>query len=223
MRRIAEISQNNTESNEMKKSLTNPTNNRFKWPNVLTFFRLLASIPLCYFIVRNDSIGAVLFISLAAFSDYLDGYLARKLNQESKLGKIMDPFVDKILGGSAIVTLCIMGEIPWSLLWLFLTRDVFLVIATLILLWQKKQLVAETKVGKFSTGFFMLGLAIVVANIPYAKYLFYAFLLLYLFSGFLYSIRIFQSPQAKELKAKAKAYISESRSKTGESEKEQKK
>jgi cardiolipin synthase len=212
----------------MKMSLTNPTNNWLTWPNVLTFFRLLASIPLCYFIVRNDSIGAVLFISLAAFSDYLDGYLARKLNQESKLGKTLDPFVDKILGGSAIVTLCIMGKIPWSLLWLFLTRDVFLVIATLILLWQKKQLVAETKVGKYSTGLFMLGLALVVANIPvanipYAIYIFYACLILYLFSGLLYSIRIFQSPQAKELKAKAKAYISESRSKTGESEKEQKK
>lgn len=209
----------------MKMSLTKPRNNWLTWPNVLTFFRLLASIPLCYFIVRNDSIGAVLFISLAAFSDYLDGYLARKLNQESKLGKTMDPFVDKILGGSAIVTLCIMGKIPWSLLWLFLTRDVFLVITTLILLWQKKQLVAETKVGKFSTGLFMLGLALVVANIPYniAIYLFYACLVLYLFSGLLYSIRIFQSPQAKELKAKAKAYISENRSKTGESGKEQKK
>lgn len=195
-----------------------PTNNWLTWPNALTFFRLLASIPLCYFIVVDNSIGAVLFISLAAFSDYLDGYLARKLNQESKLGKTLDPFVDKILGGSAIVTLCVIGKIPWSLLWLFLIRDVFLVITTLILLWQKKQLVAETKVGKFSTGLFMLGLALVVANIPYAGYLFYTCLVLYLLSGLLYSIRIFQSPQAKELKAKAKAYISENRSKTGGSE-----
>jgi cardiolipin synthase len=203
--------------------LTQRTRNWLTWPNVLTVFRLLASIPLCYFIVVNDSIGAVIVISFAAFSDYLDGYLARKLNQESKLGKTMDPFVDKILGGSAIITLCIMGKIPWSLLWLLLIRDVFLVIATLILLWQKKPLVAETKVGKFSTGLFMLGLALVVANIPYAGTVFYACLILYLFSGLLYSIRIFQSPQAKELKAKAKAYISENRTKTGESEKEQKK
>ncbi len=204
------------------KMLTKPTNNWLTWPNLLTLLRLLASIPLCYFIIRNDSIGAVIIISLAAISDYMDGYLARKLNQESKLGKTLDPFVDKILGGSAIVTLCIMGKIQWSLLGLFLIRDIFLVIATLILLWQKKQLVAETKVGKYSTGLFMLGLALVVANIPYAIYLFYACLVLYLFSGLLYSIRIFQSPQAKELKAKAKAYISESRSKTGDSEKEQK-
>ncbi len=74
---------------------------RWTIPNVLTVFRLLAAlgVPLSYIVFPSpyaDWIAVVLFIS-AAFTDYLDGYLARKLDQVSKFGRMLDPIADKAM------------------------------------------------------------------------------------------------------------------------------
>ena len=52
-------------------------------PNLLTIFRLVAVVPLVIFILQRNSLVAFLIILLATFSDYLDGYLARRFKQES--------------------------------------------------------------------------------------------------------------------------------------------
>ena len=71
-------------------------------PNILTFFRILAVLPMAVLVMLDQpwawatAIG--LFIA-AAISDFLDGYFARRLNQYSDLGRILDPIADKILIG----------------------------------------------------------------------------------------------------------------------------
>ncbi|MCX5971585.1 MAG: CDP-alcohol phosphatidyltransferase family protein [Coprothermobacterota bacterium] len=173
-------------------------------PNLLTIFRLAAVTPLVIFILARNSLAAFLVILLATFSDYLDGYLARRFKQESRLGKILDPTADKLLGGAAFISLCIAQYLPWSIFALFAARDLILLITMFILTAQHKRILTETKIGKFSTGLFMLSLALVVIEVPYAILLFYICFAIYLYTGAIYVIRIFQTPEGKELKEEAK-------------------
>lgn len=184
-------------------------------PNILTFMRLIFAFPVFWGIISDHPLVSIIFICLAGLSDFFDGYLARKLKQESKIGKISDPFVDKFFGGLSLLALVMAEYAPWMILWLFLARDLFLVIVSLILLWQHKDLVAETKVGKVSTGIFIFSLVLIVTRIPHGLYLFYACFALYVLSGLLYSIRIFQSPEASSVKKKAAVLIQGLKQKAG--------
>jgi cardiolipin synthase len=66
-------------------------------PNLLTLGRILFIIPILYFFeIGNYKIGILLLI-LAMLTDFFDGYLARKLNQTTKIGAILDPIADKLI------------------------------------------------------------------------------------------------------------------------------
>lgn len=65
-------------------------------PIVVTLFRLLLTVPALYFLVEGRNFIAGFLILVAGVSDWLDGELARKNNQVSKLGLLLDPFVDKV-------------------------------------------------------------------------------------------------------------------------------
>ena len=91
-------------------------------PNLITLFRICI-IPVfivCFYLPFSYAhmLAALIFI-LASFSDWLDGYLARKLIQTSKLGAFLDPVADKLLVGCVIVMLVKKGragEIPCLLI-----------------------------------------------------------------------------------------------------------
>jgi len=77
-------------------------------PNKITMFRIFI-IPLFVVLLISDSregsMAAAVLFSIAALSDWLDGYLARTLNQVTTLGKLLDPIADKILVTSALIPL----------------------------------------------------------------------------------------------------------------------
>jgi len=85
-------------------------------PNLLTMGRVVM-IPLFLWLLdRGDPTScywAAIVFTLASLTDALDGYLARKLNVVSVLGKLLDPLADKILTGFAFIGLSILGELPW--------------------------------------------------------------------------------------------------------------
>ena len=80
----------------------------------LTFFRLLSGPFIFMLIIGTKSFGAALFIFLlASFSDYWDGFLARKYNLESELGEVMDPIADKVLTLFLIMALVVHFQSPF--------------------------------------------------------------------------------------------------------------
>jgi cardiolipin synthase len=93
-------------------------------PNVISIIRL-AGVPLFLWLVLVPEADgwalAVLFVS--GVSDYADGYLARRLNQTSKVGEILDPVADRLYILSTVIGLAARGIIPWWLALLLPARD----------------------------------------------------------------------------------------------------
>jgi len=89
-------------------------------PNILSIFRILL-VPvfiIVYFSDNNDSrLIAALIYALASFSDFLDGFLARRLKASTNLGKILDPLGDKLMTIAAMICITIDGIIPvWAVI-----------------------------------------------------------------------------------------------------------
>ena len=96
-------------------------------PNIISIIRL-AGVPLfLWLILVPEADGwALLVLMLSGISDYADGYLARRLNQTSKLGAILDPVADRLYILSTVIGLAVRDVIPWWLAVLLPARDLFL-------------------------------------------------------------------------------------------------
>ena len=98
-------------------------------PNALTIVRF-AAIPLFVWLLLDERSGpswpAGIVFGLAAFTDQLDGYLARRWHVESQFGKVADPLADRLMIDTAVVMLVAFDRLPWIAL-LILARDLLLV------------------------------------------------------------------------------------------------
>jgi cardiolipin synthase len=96
-------------------------------PNLISIIRL-AGVPLFLWLILGPGADgwALGVLVLSGVSDYLDGYLARRLDQTSRLGEILDPVADRLYILSTVVGLAVRGTIPWWLALLLPARDVFL-------------------------------------------------------------------------------------------------
>ena len=121
--------------------------------NKITFFRIIL-IPffiLFLFVLgkRGVVISLVIF-AVASFSDWLDGYVARKKNQITTTGKIVDPVADKILVYSAFICFVYFHIIPFWMVIIIMARD-FLVMALRVQLAAHGTVLAASPVAKFKT------------------------------------------------------------------------
>lgn len=85
-------------------------------PNLLTFARLPLAVALFACIAYEQWLAALLVFAAAAITDWLDGFLARRLNQLSALGRNLDPLIDKVLTGGAFIYLMPVKDAelsPW--------------------------------------------------------------------------------------------------------------
>ncbi len=103
-----------------------PPDRVFTVPNALSALRL-ALVPVFFWLVLTRQDGwalAVLFVS--GWTDYFDGVLARRLNQVSRLGQLLDPAADRLYILATLVGLGWRGIVPWWLLVVVVARDVLL-------------------------------------------------------------------------------------------------
>ncbi|MDF5711134.1 MAG: CDP-diacylglycerol--glycerol-3-phosphate 3-phosphatidyltransferase [Nostoc sp. S4] len=134
-------------------------------PNWITFSRLLG-VPLLLYGLYNPTpeakwICLIIFL-IAALTDWLDGYLARKLNQISDLGKFLDPLVDKFLVLAPLMVLIELGKVPAWGVFLILARE--LAIAG----WRVNQttITGANIWGKLKTISQIVAIALLIAPLP---------------------------------------------------------
>ena len=107
------------------------------WPNALSAARLVGVPIFLWLIIVPQTAEADLIASgilgLAGISDWLDGKLARMLNQQSRLGQILDPAADRLYIAATIIALAVRGIIPWWLFAAIAGRELCVGIALLVL------------------------------------------------------------------------------------------
>ena len=105
----------NRESDAMRGSVTGQRRGRsVSLPNILTYGRILAipALVACFFVKGDWGRWVAMWIFIAAgVSDFLDGYLARAWQQQSKIGRMLDPVADKLIVSAALMMLAADGTI----------------------------------------------------------------------------------------------------------------
>jgi cardiolipin synthase len=94
-------------------------------PNALSLIRL-ACVPLFLYLLfgRDNRQGAAWLLAALGCSDWVDGYIARRFNQVSTLGKILDPAADRVLLAVGVFAILIDGSVPAWVAWLAIAREV---------------------------------------------------------------------------------------------------
>ncbi len=146
--------QTNVKKKERNKNLT--------IPNAMSLFRILV-IPVFVVFAVNDNIpGALIALGLSGLSDALDGFVARRFNQITELGKMLDPFADKLTQGAVAICIAIRYPSICPLLVLFVAKELTMLCGACYLLKKQKKPCASKWYGKVSTVLFYLSIALIV-------------------------------------------------------------
>ncbi len=157
-------------------------------PNRITLCRIILSILLLILIIfPMEKIGidfpefkianviinskylicGVIFM-IASLTDFLDGYLARKYNLVTDLGKVMDAIADKVLVNGVLIVLAVEGYISVVVPVVIVSRDIF-VDSIKMVAGQKSGAVGASKAGKFKTAFMLVGITLLFfQDIPFS-------------------------------------------------------
>jgi CDP-diacylglycerol--glycerol-3-phosphate 3-phosphatidyltransferase len=155
-------------------------------PNILTFLRILlipVIVGVFYAPIEHANLIACTLFALAALTDWLDGYLARKLNQTTPFGAFLDPVADKITVAVALTMLVEVHAVWW------LTLPAIVIIGREIVISALREWMAEagrranvavSYVGKIKTAAQMTAIALLLAFLPNHEYMWTGLTLLYI-------------------------------------------
>lgn len=130
---------------------------KFTIPNVLSIIRILLVAVFCIVYFRPGMlIFAFLVILLSGISDLLDGYIARKFNQISDLGKILDPVADKLFQLSTVICFVISGAVPYWAVAIIIVKELVMMIGALIYYNKSEVVIAAKWYGKLASALFFI-------------------------------------------------------------------
>ena len=140
-------------------------------PNKLTILRVIMIPFFVAFLMLEDGanttyryIAAALFI-IASLTDLLDGKIARKYNLVTNFGKFMDPLADKLLVCSALICMIELGQLPAWMVIIIISRE-FIISGFRLVASDNGVVIAASYWGKFKTTFQMIGVVLLILNIP---------------------------------------------------------
>jgi cardiolipin synthase len=121
-------------------------------PNVISFIRL-GAIPVFWWLLlgAENVAGATILFVLIATTDWLDGYLARRLGQVTKLGKALDPVADRLMIASAVIAGLLAGIVPAVIGITLIVREVYMAIVAFGLVARKGGTLEVRRLGKVAT------------------------------------------------------------------------
>ena len=123
----------------------------FNVPNFLSFLRIALVPVFLWFLLEEMFVSAITVLAIAGLTDLLDGYLARKLNQTTKLGKLLDPVADRLYIFATLLALSATGYVPWWLAGLVILRDLLMLISLPVLASVGHRTLPVHYLGKAST------------------------------------------------------------------------
>ncbi len=136
--------------------------------NYISFTRILLAIPIYYFVsnievIEHSRIILVALYILAYITDLLDGYFARKNNEITELGKIIDPLADKILVIMIVAYLYYFNLLPNYYFWIIILRDLIIFTGGIFVSNKLGKVLPSNYLGKgtvFSIGLFIIAVTI---------------------------------------------------------------
>jgi len=102
-------------------------------PNALSFFRLLLIPVFLVFLLTHEYLTALITLVVSSATDFVDGFVARKFNQVSRVGQLLDPAADRLFIFSTLIGLAWGGFVPWWLAGVIIARDVLLLVIGVML------------------------------------------------------------------------------------------
>ena len=110
-----------------------PTNRIWTVPNVLSMLRLVLVPFFLGYLIVGDYTAALVILVVSSATDFLDGFIARRFNQVTRLGQLLDPAADRLYLFASILGLAAGGLVPWWLVVVIVGRDVFLAVLGIVL------------------------------------------------------------------------------------------
>lgn len=173
--------------------------------NYLSILRLLLAIPFWILLDHFNSpyFRHMLFalILFASFTDIMDGYLARKMNQITEFGKIIDPLADKVCIGLIVTKLFLIHQIPAYYFFMIIGRDILIFIGGVVLTRKLGRVLPSNMLGKITV--LIIGIVIILISLNvdrgliYYKIIYSVSILLIVASFAGYTIRAMEFLRAK--------------------------
>lgn len=141
-------------------------------PNLLSLFRLAMVPVFLMLVVAGEDVFALAVLVLASATDFLDGMLARRLGQVTRLGQLLDPAADRLFIFATLIGLAVRGIVPWWLVAVIVARDLMLVVLGVILASHGFGPIPVHRLGKLATAelFYALPILMVGEAFPVAAW-----------------------------------------------------
>jgi cardiolipin synthase len=134
-------------------------------PNILSALRILSVPIFLYFYfsnTKNHLIVACTVFVIAGLTDVIDGFIARRFNLITSLGKILDPLADKLVQTGVLVALTISRILPIPIVAIFVAKELFTLIGSLLIYKKRAFITVSNVFGKLSTLSFYFSMAIIM-------------------------------------------------------------
>lgn len=102
-------------------------------PNILSLARILLVPVFLLLLIEGRDAAALVVLVISSATDFLDGFLARRLHQISRLGQLLDPAADRLYIFAALIGLAVRELVPWWIMVVVLARDIFMLLLGIIL------------------------------------------------------------------------------------------
>lgn len=134
-------------------------------PNVITLVRMLLIPVFGWAFLTGRDVPALVLLVIIGSTDWVDGFVARKFNQVSKLGKLLDPVADRMAIITVLLVLVFRNVVPLGLAAVLLLRDLIVSVAFPILEARGFPRIPVNWTGKWATAFIFVGMATAAASV----------------------------------------------------------
>jgi len=158
-------------------------------PNLLTMVRFLLIPLFVYFFFSQHQYSleiAVTVFILSGITDTLDGYFARRLNQITRLGIVLDPLADKIMLITVLASVTISNNIPVWIIAVVALKELLMIVGAIFLYNERDIVIPANIFGKISTILSYIAILAVLFELPYNRIILYSYIAMTIFALFIY-------------------------------------